>query len=140
MRRSSRIAMIVLLLLVIGVVVYYKSTGGKTSGCNIEPIESAIYTQDDYDEACKVAFKYFNNVFEGCTMTAIRYAGDDRLDSMEEWADEYGVEEVIILESDFKSGNNMELGLEPNQEYTDWQWILTRKKGGKWRHRDHGYG
>ena len=59
---------------------------------------------------------------------------------MKEYAEGNGVDEVIILESDFKSGNRQELGLNPNDEYTDWQWILIRNKGGKWRHRDHGYG
>lgn len=113
---------------------------GKTSKCEIVPIESSVYTEEDYRAACKVAFDYFRNHFAGCEMTAIRYAGDDNLDAMMEYAEGNGVDEVIILESDFKSGNRQELGLNPNDEYTDWQWILIRNKGGKWRHTDHGYG
>ena len=113
---------------------------GKTSKCEIVPIESNVYTEEDYRAACKVAFGYFRRHFAGCTMTSIRYVGDDNLDAMKEYAEGNGVDEVIILESDFNSGNRQELGLNPNDEYTDWQWILIRNKGGKWRHRDHGYG
>lgn len=113
---------------------------GKTANCEITPIESSVYTEEDYRAACKVAFGYFRRHFAGCEMTAIRYAGDDNLDAMKEYAEGNGVDEVIILESDFNSGNRQDLGLNPNDEYTDWQWILIRNKGGKWKHRDHGYG
>ena len=50
---------------------------GKTANCNIIPIESEIYTQEDYEEACQVVFDCFKG-FTGCSMTEIRYTGDDR--------------------------------------------------------------
>lgn len=131
------IACVLIAIMIYGVVTF---SGGKVSNCEIAPIESSIFTEEDYEAAYKVALNYFRKNFTGCTMTSIRYAGDDRLDGMKEWAEEYDVDEVIILESDFRSGSNMELGLNPNQDYTDWQWILVRNKGGRWKHRDHGYG
>lgn len=113
---------------------------GKTSKCEIAPIESSVYTQEDYKSACRVAFRYFRNHFAGCEMTAIRYAGDDDYEAMKAWAEEYGVDEVIILESDFKSGNSFQGSLNPNHEYTDWNWILAREKGGRWKYKDCGDG
>ena len=113
---------------------------GKTSGCNTVPIESEVYTQEDYEQACAVAFRYFKG-FRGCTMTEIRYAGDDELDAMKEWAKEYSMDEVIILESDFTTDSKGGDGsFNPNDTYNDWNWILARDKNGKWKHKDHGYG
>lgn len=117
------------------------SREGKTTDCNIIPIKSEIYTQKDYDEACQVVFNYFKE-FTGCNMTEIKYAGDDSEDAMKEWAEEYGVDEVIILESNFDtdSKGGGDGSLNPNDKYTGWQWILARDKKGKWQHKDHGYG
>lgn len=116
------------------------SGSGKTSDCNIIPIESNIYTQKDYEEACQVVFEYFKG-FTGCNMTEIAYAGDDRSDAMKEWAYNYGADEVIILNSSFDTDSKGGDGsLNPNDTYTGWQWILARDKGGKWKHKDHGYG
>ena len=131
-------------ILVIGIAVIVGlcacSGQGKTSDCKIVPIESEIYTQEDYEEACGVVFDYFKG-FSGCNMTEVKYAGDDSKDSMEEWAKEYGVDEVIILESEFTTNSKGGDGsLDPNDTYTGWQWILARDKGGKWKHKDHGYG
>jgi len=116
------------------------SGAGNSADCTIVPIESEIYTQEDYDEACQVVFDYFKG-FEGCNMTEIKYAGDDNADAMKEWAEEYGVDEVIILESTFDTDSKGGDGsLNANDTYTGWQWILARDKNGKWQHKDHGYG
>ena len=113
---------------------------GKTDDCKIIPIESDIYTQEDYEEACQVVFDYFKG-FKGCNMTEIKYAGDEDADAMKEWAKEYGADEVIILESSFDTDSKGGDGsLNPNDTYTGWQWILARDKDGKWQHKDHGYG
>lgn len=113
----------------------------KTADCNIIPIKSEIYSQEDYDEACQVVLEYFEENFTGCNMIEIKYAGDDDLDAMKEWAGEYGVEEVILLESSFETDSNGGDGsLNPNDTYTDWRWIVVRDKDGKWQHKDHGYG
>ena len=130
------VAVVLIAILIFG----FKYWSGKTSKCEIAPIESSVYTQEDYKSACRVAFRYFRNHFAGCEMTAIRYAGDDDYEAMKEWAEEYGVDEVIILESDFKSGNSFQGSLNPNHEYTDWNWILAREKGGRWKYKDCGDG
>ena len=127
-------------LAIVSLIYFVGFDPGKTSGCNIVPIDSGVYTQEDYEQACSVVFRYFKG-FRGCTMTEIRYVGDDELDAMKEWAKEYGVDEVIILESDFTTDEKGGDGsFEPNDTYTNWNWILARDKNGKWKHKDHGYG
>lgn len=113
---------------------------GDTSNVKIDPIESSIYSDEDYNQAVNVALNYFHQYFTDCTMTDICYAGDDMEDAMKELADDYGMDQVIILASDFKTGKHCDISLDPNSKYTDWQWILARNKGGKWKHKDHGYG
>ena len=110
---------------------------GKTANCNIIPIESEIYTQEDYEEACQVVFDCFKG-FTGCSMTEIRYTGDDK---SEKERDVQEADAVIVLESTFDTDSKGGDGsLNPNDTYTGWQWILVRDKDGKWQHKDHGYG
>lgn len=110
---------------------------GKTANCNIIPIESEIYTQEDYEDACRVVFHYFKG-FTGCDMTEIRYAGDDKSERERDLQD---ADEVIVLESSFDTDSKGGDGsLNPNDTYTGWQWILVRDKAGRWKHKDHGYG
>ena len=44
------------------------------------------------------------------------------------------------MNSDGKTVKGGDGSLNPNDTYTGWQWILARNKGGKWKHKDHGYG
>lgn len=113
---------------------------GNVDNVMTEPIQSKIYSQKDYEQAVNVALSYFSRNFGDCTMTDIRYAGDDMEDSMKEWEKDYGMDQVIILTSDFKTGKHCDKSFDPDSNYTDWQWILARNKGGKWKHKDHGYG
>lgn len=130
----------VVVLAIISIIYVYAFDPGKTSGCNIVPIESDAYSQEDYEQACSVVFRYFKG-FRGCSMTEIRYAGDDEMNAMKEWAKEYVVDEVIILKSDFTTdGKGGDGSLNPNDTYTDWNWILAKDNNGRWRHIDHGYG
>lgn len=115
-------------------------SAGDTSNVKVDPIKSSIYTDDDYKQAVNVAMSYFHRHFTDCTMTNIRYVGDDMEDAQKEWAKDYDMDEVIILTSDFKTGRHSDKSLDPDSKYTDWQWILARNKGGKWKHKDHGYG
>lgn len=102
-----------------------------------EAVPSEIYTEKEIRAAEKVAISYFFKEFDSCSLISIRYAGDEK---QKESAARYGADEVIVLLSDFYSGSGGDGSLSPNDLYTDWQWILVRNKGGKWRHADHGYG
>lgn len=66
--------------------------------------------------------------------------GDKVSEDHQEFTARYNADEVIVLLSTFdvdESGGDGSLN--PNSTYTDWNWILVRKNGGKWKHVDHGY-
>lgn len=100
-------------------------------------VDSALYSEREIEDAIEVAEEYFKRHFDGCMLTAISYAGDERTT---DWADRYDGSEVIVLISDFLTGPEAGDGsLNPNDIYTKWMWILVRTPGGRWRHADHGY-
>ena len=84
--------------------------------------------------------RYFEKEFDGCTLLEIGYVGDQDGKAFIERANQYGVDEVIILVSSFAVGPEGGDGsLNPNDTYRNWKWILGRTNGGQWRHLDHGY-
>ena len=141
--RYKHVAVIIALAAVIVTMIAfrYQFTHGDISDVKIMPIDSEIYSEEDYKEAVRVVLDYFHEHYGDCKMTEIRYAGDDKRNMMKDWGKNYGVDDVILLESDFKSGaaSGFTGPLEPHSTYHDWQWVLARDKGGAWKHRDHGY-
>lgn len=102
---------------------------------------SQRYSTTDIHDAMDVVKNVFRRHFDGCTMTAIGYIGDEKQKMMEEYALQYGVEEVIVLVSDFKAGRTGGDGsLTPDNTYRNYKWILLRDRNGSWSHADHGYG
>ena len=114
---------------------------GDVSQVSVNRRYSQIYTEKEIDDAIRVAIGYFKDEFEGCRLLEIGYAGDERGEALVEWADRYGVDQVMILVSSFETGPGGGDGsLNPNDTYRNWQWILGRSNGGKWKHLTHGYG
>ena len=84
---------------------------------------------------------YFEAEFKGCTLTQLRYPGDASADLFTEWAQEYEVDEAIVLYSSFDTdASGGDGSLEPNTTYDDFQWILVRDNGGTWEVKTYGYG
>ena len=99
-----------------------------------------LYSQKEINSAIDVIKKEFKRDWKGCTLKEIHYAGDKVSKEHQEFAERYNADEVIVLVSTFdvdESGGDGSLN--PNSTYTDWNWILVRKNGGKWKHVDHGY-
>lgn len=114
---------------------------GDVSNVNIKERSSQIYTDKEIHKAVGVAMEYFEREFNGCTLLEIGYAGDDKGEAFVEWESRYGVDQVIILVSSFSVGPEGGDGsLNPNDTYSNWQWILGRNSGGQWKHLTHGYG
>lgn len=116
-------------------------------GGNVDDVEipdwkpSEIYTDDDIEEAFQTVKDYFSKEFDGCTLTKLYYPGDTFSGEFAEWAKQYDADEAIVIRSNFDVDSSGGDGsLEPNSTYEDWEWILVRDDGGKWRHVDHGYG
>lgn len=109
---------------------------GVTADAVKDDIHSDIYSESEYDSAVKTVFKYFRG-FSGCSMTQIGYAGDE---ITAEYEQQYGQGNVIVLTSSFTTDEKAGDGsLNPNSEYDDWMWILTRENGGRWVVTDYGY-
>ena len=114
---------------------------GDVSKVRVNGQLSNIYTDWEISRAVDVAVRYFEKEFDGCTLLEIGYVGDQDGKAFIERANQYGVDEVIILVSSFAVGPEGGDGsLNPNDTYRNWKWILGRTNGGQWRHLDHGYG
>ena len=138
---------IVAVLLLSVVLLSLNSCAGDTSEATIVPIKSDVYTTEDYEDAIQVVFDEFKDNFNGCTMKEIRYMYNEERDSidggereyMDDYAKEYGVDEAIVLEVDFKTGSNPRTGLNDNDTYDFYNFILARNHGEKWTVMDAGY-
>lgn len=114
---------------------------GDVSKVRVNGQLSNIYTDWEISRAVDVAVRYFEKEFDGCTLLEIGYVGDQDGKAFIERANQYGVDEVIILVSSFAVGPEGGDGsLNPNDTYRNWKWILGRTNGGQWKHLDHGYG
>ena len=132
----------ILPLVLLSLLVLSLSGCGKISSTmEITCDTSAVYSKSDIHDAMDVVKSYFRRHFDGCTMTALGYIGDEKKAYMEELEVQYGVSEVIVLVSDFESGPSGGDGaLNPNDTYRNYRWTLLREKDGSWSHADHGYG
>ncbi len=115
--------------------------GRISSSMEITCDTSQIYDTAEIHDAMDVVKNYFRRQFDGCTMTALGYIGDEKRDYMDGFAAQYGVDEAIVLVSDFETGSSGGDGaLNPNDTYRNYKWILLRDEDGSWSHADHGYG
>jgi len=115
--------------------------GRISSSMEITCDTSKFYTSADIHDAMDTVKTHFRRHFDGCTMTAIGYIGDEQREYVEGFAAQYGVDEAIVLVSDFEVGSSGGDGaLNPNETYRNYRWILLREKDGSWSHADHGYG
>ena len=101
---------------------------------------SQHYTTAEIHDAMDVVQSYFRREFNGCTMTALGYAGDEKWSAMEGWAAQFHAQEAIVLVSTYESGPSGGGSMNPNDVYRNYQWILVRNSRGEWEHKTHGYG
>ena len=115
--------------------------GGNASEVQVITGESALFTEGEIEDAMEAAMNYFRKEFDGCTMTKIEYNESWSEGAAVEWAQQYGAEEGIVLYSSFDvDASGGDGSLNPNSTYSNWQWVLTRNKGGNWVLRTWGYG
>lgn len=126
-------------LAIIAALVILTGCKTKTEAVSLQIIDSELYTMQEISEAADTIYAYFNDNFEGCTLQSVAYEYDDP-ELFAEYAEQYEADEAIVLSSTFTTDENGGDGsLNPNDTYTDYQWILVRDEGGSWRHADHGY-
>ena len=98
------------------------------------------FRESQISAAMDLVERQFKAEYDGCKLLNLRYDEDDTIDVADGWAEQYGVEDVIILKSDFyvdDSGRTPTLN--PNSTYKNWSWILVKTTFG-WDLRDCGYG
>lgn len=133
----KKVTIILIFIFVVGVCACGR---GNTAEVKIKPYESDLYETVDIGSAINVATQYFENNFSGCTLTEITYAGDEISQEYVDWAYSNNADEVIVLISSFDVDSSGGDGsLNPNSTYRNFNWILVRNNGGKWRHVNHGY-
>ncbi len=113
---------------------------GNITSVNLDPGSSVSYTQEEIKAAMNTVTAYFQQNFSGCTLTKLWYAENQVLAAEAEWASQYRAEQAIVLLSDFTTdAQGGDGSLNPNQTYTNWQWILVRNNGENWQLKDWGY-
>lgn len=112
----------------------------------VDYADSELYTVEDLDAAVDLIRKQISE-WEGCTLLRVRYNGDD--DNTEEklaWLNGHDsaqgkqFTECACFLSDFRTpADTGNLSLEPDTEYSDYNWWFAREKGGEWVLVDLGY-
>ena len=110
---------------------------------------SELYTTEDMDAAIALIRDQIGQ-WEGVELQNVRYAGDEAvteenlawLNSLEGADSENPFTQVIEFVTDFHVSADIDqtvLTLEPDTDYTDYQWWLARTEGGEWQLMSMGY-
>lgn len=110
---------------------------------------SELYTTEDMDAAIALIRDQIGQ-WEGVELQNVRYAGDEAvteenlawLNSLEGADSENPFTQVIEFVTDFRVSADIDqtvLTLEPDTDYTDYQWWLARTEGGEWQLMSMGY-
>lgn len=103
--------------------------------------ESERYSKAEISRAMDQVEDHFRNEFDGCKLLDLRYDEEKTRAEAEEWAQQYGADEAIVLYSDFEVDSSGGDGsLNPDSTYRNWKWILTRSGNGAWELKTWGYG
>ena len=102
--------------------------------------ENPVYSEEEVKAAINVVTKNFKRTFKGCKLISISYDEEYSRIQSESFREQYDVDDIIVLRSDFTTdARGGDGSLNPNSTYTDWNWILIRTNKGKWILKDWGY-
>ena len=102
---------------------------GDTSHVSRRVVDAGGRSRQDIDAAMDAVEREFAGGYEDCTLTDLWF--DGRADREPEYQDEYGAENVLVLDSRFTTGRRAH----PTFTRTTrcgWEWILVRDGAG-WR-------
>jgi len=115
-------------------------SGGNINNASVIPASSMFYTDEEVNEAIDTVLYDFEREWAGCTLTEIRYIGDNAAESFGNLAQQHDSGTAIMLTSSFDVDSSGGDGsLNPNYTYEDWKWILVKRDYG-WKHVDHEAG
>ena len=117
---------------------------GKAQSGNTDTVERIIpqdakYSAEEIGAAMDLVERKFTRDFQGCTLQKLWY-DNAQAQAEAEWAQDYHTDEAIVLLSNFHvSENGGDGSLNPNRDYTNWNWVLVRNSGGNWVLQTWGY-
>ncbi len=115
--------------------------GGDVRGAGRQMGESERYSRAEIARAMDQVEDYFKKEFDGCKLLNLRYDEEKTRAEAEEWAEQYGADEAIVLYSDFEVDESGGDGsLNPDSTYRNWKWILIRNRREGWELKTWGYG
>lgn len=102
---------------------------GNTANVNRVIGTSTLYEEEQINKAFDAVENQFKSDFKGCTLTELRYdkgVENKFVDEMQRYQTLHNRELMIVL-SDFVTDRSAgDLGMIPNETYTDWSWSLVR--------------
>ena len=127
-----------------------KSRAGDISHVEIDYGISEHFTREQMDAAMEVVKERFRDKYAGCELHQLSYSSDAR--SAREFEYYAGtqslktgktyVDGIVFLSSFHTPPEDQDApnsDLEPDKEYTDWNWILLLTEGGEWELVTWGY-
>lgn len=102
--------------------------------------DSQIFSEKEINSAMFKVYKKFGLDFEGCVLLELEYNEEYSKQRADDWAENYGADEAIVLLSKFYVATEGDGSLEPGETYKDWNWILVRNENGPWKLMTWGYG
>ena len=100
-----------------------------------------LYSEGQINDVMDVVEKFFRAEFDGCCLLRLEYNEEKTLAEAEEWAQQYGADEAIVLLSDFEVDSSGGDGsLNPDSTYRNWKWVLIRNRREAWELKTWGYG
>lgn len=143
MGKKGKTISIIFAICIIGLTLYCVDDFifGNVKDVNQTIKKSEVYSEKDIERAMATAKRQFKFDFKGCTLTDLWYDEEISLSSASSWASQYNADEAIVLLSNFDVGSSGGDGsLNPNDTYSNWQWILVRNKGSQnWKLKTWGY-
>lgn len=109
---------------------------GKVSNVNETIGPSQLYSESEIQSAMNTVKQQFAAGFDGCILLELWYDEEVSLREADEWAEQYGAKEAIVLLSDFYVTKNPTFST--NSTMKNWSWVLVRNNGG-WELKTSGY-
>ena len=111
-----------------------KNEEGDVSDVAIANRQSYVYTGQDFDEAIETVKQCFKEEFKGCSMSYLKYVGDEEnfSDNYQYYLDPGTYDEIIAFTSTFLIAKEATSTMDKDSVQTDYSFILGRKTGGSW--------
>ena len=136
---------IAVLIVVFAMGIFFLVCNDRDKGGDIGNVQRTIstsefFSEQDINEAMDIVEKKFISDFKGCILTDLWYDESVSVSESDEWSKQYDADESIVLLSTFDVDSSGGDGsFNPNDTYSNWNWILVRNKGSEWELKTWGY-